>query len=206
MSKHLFIVRHAESQANSNNLTSDELTELSSIGVQQAESLANNDLFKDLQIIYVSPLKRSKQTGEVIAGRHGHLSIVENELIKEKKDPSSFSLLKRDELPWDDIKKHRMDPDWKIEDGESFNDVKKRVRLTLEMVEQSSEENILLVSHASFIKHLALFVILGDEFTPANFYKFGDRMETKNTGITTFKHKQKYYETSPSWYLMSWMS
>ena len=207
MSTKLFLIRHAESVANRDNLSSDEITTLSEAGIEQAKKLSQNPIFADLDYVYTSPLSRAVQTSEIICANNPHLKTVQADVIKERKDPSSFAMKKRDEMPWDLIKVKRLDPDWHFEDGESFNDVKSRIMNVLEMVEKLPKgSKVLLVTHGSFIKHFASYILLGKEFNPAAFHSISDRMETQNTGITVFEFKQKYYETKPSWYLVSWMS
>ncbi len=203
----LHLIRHAESLANKDNLSSDEITQLSERGIEQAKKLSKDLIFSDLDYIYTSPLVRAVQTSELISSNNPHLKIAQTDLIKEKKDPSSFAMKKKEEIPWDIIKANRHDPDWCFEDGESFNDVKDRIVKVLNMVEKlPSGSKVLLVTHGSFIKHFASYILLGERFSPEFFHSISDRMETQNTGITTFEFKQKYYETKPSWYLVSWMS
>lgn len=203
----LYIVRHGESLSNVAKSVSDDATLLSENGKKQAKEAQQYFLTIDLKSIYSSPLARAIETAKIIASPHNHLEIQQSNLLKDKKDASSLVGVSKEKIPWDYIKQHRNDPDWRHEDAESFNDIKQRVISTLELMDKYKEEdNVLIVSHNSFIKYLVLYIILGDQFTPENFYKFSDRMETKNTGVTVLERKQKYYETVPSWYLLSWMS
>jgi len=207
MNTTLYLIRHAESLANKDKLSSDEITRLSETGIEQAKSLSKNPIFADLDYIYTSPLSRAVETSEIISSSNPHLKIIKTDLIKEKKDPSSFAMKKKEEIPWDIIKANRHNPDWCMEDGESFNEVKGRIVKVLDMVEKlPSGSKVLLVTHGSFIKHFTSYILLCERFVPDFFHPISDRMETQNTGITTFELKQKYYETKPSWYLISWMS
>lgn len=203
----LYIVRHGESLSNVTNSVSDDETPLSDKGKSQAEEGSKYFLNIDLKAIYSSPISRSLETAKIVAAPHSHLEIQSSDLLKDKRDATSIVGMNKEEIPWDYIKQNRNDPDWRHEDAESFNDIKERVISMLNLLDEYKEEDsVLLVSHNSFIKYLVFYIMLGAQFTPENFYKFSDRLETRNTGVTILERKQKYYETTPSWYLLSWMS
>lgn len=203
----LYLIRHGETESNAKGIVSDKETPLSEKGINQAKEVAEKYFSSiNLDCIYSSPLKRTKQTAELIAKKHPHAKVVETHYITEKRDPSSFTNKKRNELPWDLIFSNRSNADWKYEDGESFNDVKERILSIFTELEKYPEDaNVLLVTHHSFIKHLVSYIILGNHFNPIMFYTFSDRFETKNAGVTVLERKQKYYENQPSWYLAGWM-
>ncbi len=204
----LYLVRHTESVSNKSGITSDANSPLTENGVIQAhhlgQRLASQENFKTM---YFSPYVRSKQTADIIASYFKGINLLETKLIIEKKDASSWKGKMRKDMPWDLIKKMRVNSDWKHEDGESFNDVKKRViAFFTKLKKHENEINIIAITHNSFIKHLVSYVILGDKFIPEFFYPITDRLGTKNGGITILEKKQKHYETKPSWYLESWMA
>ena len=201
----LYLVRHAQSIDNKDTRVSLDDSPLSEEGKQQTRRLCDFFVDMDLAAIYTSPFQRTRETAKAIALLKG-VKIIESKAIIEKKDASSFAGKRKEDLPWDIIKKNRKNPDWRYEDGESFNDVKARVVAILaELEKYESDVNILMVSHHSFIKHLVGYVLLGDKFIPENYCSVTDRLVTKNTGITVLERKQKYYESKPSWYLLTWM-
>jgi len=204
----LYLVRHAESISNKNGVVSDDNSPLSEEGIAQAEKLGKRLSALEISVIYTSPLTRAKQTAGIISSHLKDLKIIETKKVIEKKEASSIIGKSRKELPWDLIKKMRVDPDWRYEDGESFNDVRNRIIEFLAEIEKYPEEtNILIVTHTSFIKHLTAYVVLGEKFfVPEIYYCFSDRLETINGSVTILERKQKYYETKSSWYLVSWMS
>ena len=204
----LYLVRHTESISNKNGTVSDAISPLTKEGVVQARYLGKRlASLENFSAIYFSPFIRAKQTAEIIASCFKNPNLIKTDLIIEEKDASICEGKARKEMPWDLIKKMRIDPDWRQEDGESFNDVKKRVIASLAELEKYGDEtNIIIVTHNSFIKHLVSYITLGDKFTPEFFYPITDRLGTRNGGITILEKKQKYYETKPSWYLESWMA
>lgn len=204
----LYIIRHAESVSNVTKLNAGQDSPLSEKGIHQAKEIGEQLAHTDFSIIYTSPCARSKQTGELInSTRNKSVQIFESKLIDEKREATSLLNLKRDEMPWDIIKKNRHNPDWHFEDEESFSDINNRASQFLELLKSYNEDDqVLIISHHSFIKHLILQVLLQQELEPTIFYKIAERMETKNTGITILEKKQKYFESSPSWYLSQWMA
>ncbi len=202
----VYLIRHGESLSNASNTVASPKTPLTEDGIIQVK-LLRDTLFKNITFtaIYTSPLERTKQTAHVIC--KSELDILETSLLSEKKDPTSFESLRKEDLPWEIIKKERLNPDWKLEDGESFNDIKFRViKIMQELQKYPTDANILLVTHNSFIKFITLYILLEDAlFNPKNYYHFADRLETKNTGVTLLEYKKKYYESTPSWYVLSWM-
>lgn len=204
----LYLVRHAESLDNKSRVVSHDESYLSQEGVIQARILGKK-LSKETKIIeiWTSPLKRAKQTAENIASFYPSLKIRQMKEITEKREASSLIGKTRKEIPWDLIIKKRLNPDWRHEDGESFNDVKKRVKSVLNKLEEyPNDTGVLMVTHNSFIKYFVAFIVLGDRFAPETFYPFADKLETKSGGVTMMERKQKYYEKEPSWYLATWMS
>jgi len=204
----LYLVRHTESVSNKNGTVSDVASPLTKEGITQAHYLGQKlASFGNFSTIYFSPFTRTKETAEIVASYFNNPNLIETDLIVEKRDSSSYEKKARKELPWGLIKKKRLDPDWRHEDGESFNDIKKRVIVSVaELKKYEEEANIIMITHNSFIKYLVSYVILEDKFTPEFFYPITDRLGTKNGGITILEKKQKYYETKPSWYLESWMA
>ena len=191
----LYLVRHTESASNKNGTVSDAASPLTKEGITQAHCLVKKlASFENFSAIYFSPFARTKQTAEIIASHFENPNLVETDLIVEKKDASSCEGKTRKEMPWDLIKKMRVDPNWRHKDGESFNDVKKRAIASLAKLKKYREEtNIIMVTHNSFIKYLVSYIILEDKFTPEFFYPITDRLGTKNGGITILEKKQKYY-------------
>lgn len=201
----VYIIRHAESVNNTAGTVAEENSPLSANGVKQANDLAEKLKDINLQAIYTSIQKRAIETASILSKYH-HLKIIKSDLLVDKKEATSTLGQRKEDLPWDEIKKMRADPEWKHEDGESFNEVKKRVQCFISELERfDSKSDVLVITHNSFIKHLILYILLGEGLSPVIYYKIADRMETKNSGVTIIECKQKYYESTPSWYLQSWM-
>jgi len=147
----LFIARHGQTRWNrEGRLQGWKDAPLTDKGVEQAESLKERLSEEDIDVVYCSPLGRTKKTAEIILeGRD--LSIKEDKRIKE------INMGKWEGTKGEEIKKifpdlyfdfwerpHLYDPI----SGESFHDLKERVVSFIEeILEKHEDENILIVSH-----------------------------------------------------------
>lgn len=201
----LYLLRHGECGKRSARNPDPPLTDE---GIGQSEKMSKGFLKADIAAIYYSPHLRARQTAEIIfkdINRHG-LEIQSSELIREKQDPDWFNAENRRDLPWDIIKKERLNPDWKLDGGESFREMNGRILSALELMirNHGTNRNILWVTHNSVIKFILASVILGDkkELTDL-FYSAFDRIEIKRGGYYAIEYKKKYYEPYPDWYLVN---
>jgi probable phosphoglycerate mutase len=147
----LFIIRHAESEWNPIGRYQGLLDPgLSERGLKQAELLGRALEKEKLDAIYSSPLKRTYQTAQEIAKRHG-LEIIEDRRIIEI-DHGVWSGMLVEEV------KERFPEDFrmwleephrvKFEGGESLQDVFKRVKDFLEFIrEKHWGQTVAVVSH-----------------------------------------------------------
>ncbi len=150
-SNQYFILRHAESTKNQDGeVTSSKLEkdvyDLTEKGKTQAEKVARDLKGKKIDLIFSSPFLRTKRTAEIIAsGLKLKLKIDERlkevDYGSEHEGMSPESFLKA--LPYPEYFSHKLGLD-----GESRDDVKKRVFNFIKEIEEKYEnKNILIVSH-----------------------------------------------------------
>lgn len=201
----LYLLRHGECGRRSAENPDPPLTDE---GVNQSEKLGRHLIKTDITAIYHSPYLRARQTAEIIfsGSKKSGIIIKSNDLIKEKQDPDWFNTENRRDLPWDIIRKERLNPEWKLSGGESFSEINCRVSRALQqMIENhGTNRNILWVTHNSVIKFIVASVILGAkrELTDL-FYSVFDRIEIRRGGYYVIEYKRKFYENSPNWYLIN---
>jgi probable phosphoglycerate mutase len=147
----LFIVRHAESEWNPVGRYQGLLDPgLSERGLKQAELLGGALEKEKIDFLYSSPLRRTYQTAQEIAKRHG-LEVIEDRRIIEI-DHGVWSGMLVEEV------KERFPEDFrmwleephriKFEGGESLEDVFKRVKDFLEFLrEKHWGQTVAIVSH-----------------------------------------------------------
>ena len=69
--KHLYFIRHGQSQANLDKIIATPDSPLTALGVSQAKETANRLLSFSIDKIFSSPMPRARQTAEVIADSIG---------------------------------------------------------------------------------------------------------------------------------------
>ena len=151
-----FILRHAESEKNKNNINGVEINntklendkyKLTKKGVERANKLARDLKKKKIDLIFSSPFLRTKNTAEIIANVLG-LSVKIDDRLKEMDHGSVcegkdyYVCVPKEEYPYKDF-----DTKFGL-DGESRNDVRKRIFEFIQEIEEKHEgQNILIVSH-----------------------------------------------------------
>ena len=175
----LYLLRHGECRKRSVNEADPPLTDE---GISQSEKMSKTLKGSDISVIYYSPHLRARQTAEIIVSHFGgcdRVLVGENPLIREKQDPEWFNTENRRNLPWDIIKQERLNPDWKMEEGESFNEIKNRIENALDLMIKchGTNTNVLWVTHNSIIKFIVSSVVLGRKKEEMDlFYSIFDRI------------------------------
>lgn len=154
----LIATRHAETNYNVKDLVNYDPSVdvyLTDKGIKQAENLAEQ--LKDFKFdaIYVSRLKRTHQTADIINHYH-ELKLIENELLDDTRNgfegrPYSEAKGWRDSQPDPAAARY-------LNKFESVNDMTERVRKFLDFLKQHHQdnENILIVTSSHLIKQLRM--------------------------------------------------
>ena len=147
------VVRHGETDYNKlgkfHGITDIELNE---IGRKQAME-AKEQIKNNYDVIISSPLKRARETAEIINGKLG-LEIIENDLLKER----DFGNLEG--LTWEEFSKkypeeaskNNIDFQPELEKGEKIEDVENRLKEFIAWLKASGYKKPLLVTHAGVIR------------------------------------------------------
>lgn len=192
----IYLVRHGESEANKNKLHNTPATKLTKRGVHQAKMLAKRLRDIHIDFIYASTHTRSLQTAEEIS-KELDIPIEKWSEIVEVITPSVNWGKPVDEKKVFDIDKN-IDKNYirgkRHSDEELFVEIKTRVNKVLKhLVMHHKSQNILLVSHNSFIKMLLLCAILGEELTPQTYVRFRHHARIDNSGISVLEYHQKKF-------------
>ncbi len=157
----IFLVRHGQTDWNKNHVIQGQHTDvpLNETGIQQAKDRAK--AFKDFKFdkIYTSPLKRAKQTAQIIAEACGMEEPVED-----------VRFIERDFGPIDGTKSTGHPLKFYFEDidgAENEEDLFIRIREALEDLSQSSK-NFLVVSHGGIIGSYVWHKLNRDDFSLVN--------------------------------------
>jgi len=142
----IYIIRHGETDSNKEKIIMgcrvDEL--LNTRGVEQVNKLADSINEGDFDVIFTSPLKRARQTAEIIANKI-------NAPILERKE-----IIERD---WGSVTGKRRDDAIEIlinskpDDVESTDRIKKRLmKFISEIKRDYFDKKVLIVAHGGILK------------------------------------------------------
>lgn len=159
----LIVVRHGETIWNERELIQGHLdTDLSPLGIRQAEAIAERLTEKKVTAIYSSDLKRAYKTAECLADKTGHKIITDSRLRErclgifqgftmdevERKYPVEFNLYKT------------AGPDHIVPEGESRRQQFERsIECIKEIVERHPDECVVVVAHGGVLNGLFRYVL-----------------------------------------------
>lgn len=154
----IYVIRHGLTELNKKKIVNGQIDEpLAPEGIKQAKA-AISLIPESIKYIYVSPLKRARQTAEIINSKLKrpislHIGLTEIHMGslagKSWDQMGSGAELK---------KKHRaIEFDYRAKGGESVSDVKKRVISFLKKINgQHLDYEVLIVTHGGIIRLLHL--------------------------------------------------
>lgn len=201
MEKHIYFVRHGQSESNVDGIIRGRDTKLTEKGRAQAHAVGERFTKVKLDAIITSPFTRAADTAAIIAE---HLNLVpeQNDLFGEWLDSSHLIGLHRDhplakegdEL----ITSMAHDHHFRRGDEETFAELVARADLALRSLEAHSAERICVVTHGAFLIILLGVMIFGTEFKKKEFGPMFWGFQHSNTGITYA------IRTEPRWEIMTW--
>ena len=139
----IYLIRHAEKEKLS---TDPPLTKL---GQEQAQKTA--EYFKDIQIdkIYSSPLKRTKETSEIIS-KYLKMNFEIDDLLKERFNWGDIKNQTHSEFVemW---KKSSLARNWQPPEGFSSDEAGDRLKKFIETIDKNNVDKVIAVSHGGII-------------------------------------------------------
>ena len=150
----LVLVRHGETVHNvAGTVQGWQDSALSDKGRDQVQRLAQRLLAHRVDAIFSSPLQRARATADAIAAATG-LEVHELEDLREMNyggwEGMSFLDVRRDWL--DHYHRWAADPDFPCPDGESHNDVLRRMGAAFEAIKTAPARRPVVVSHGTAIR------------------------------------------------------
>jgi broad specificity phosphatase PhoE len=157
----LYLIRHARTEDSANGLHQSDETPIITEGVDFS-------IYNDLnpEKMYSSPQVRAKQTAERLFGEYEVLDyiyeVIHPSFLIGKEKKLSQEMWKRVE------KDFRNDPDWRYEDGESFNEIKARAKKLMNSLKSQPYKSVAIVSHGIFFRYVLGVRALGESFAPSH--------------------------------------
>jgi broad specificity phosphatase PhoE len=208
-------VRHGESASNAAPggmaLPLERGDRLTERGFEQAREVAERLGAAGATRILASPLRRARETAEVIAERLD-LPITEVEELRELRESDAF-----DELSLEDqrlrrwsqwMADHGEDPDYSYRGGESFNEITGRARALQERLVADDVESTIAVSHGIFMRFFLMEVVFAGAFRPDQVRDLW-QLASVNCRVCDFEYRDPdpvaNYARRP-WRCLSWMA
>ncbi|OGC80810.1 hypothetical protein A2943_02975 [Candidatus Adlerbacteria bacterium RIFCSPLOWO2_01_FULL_51_16] len=204
--KHIYFVRHGETETNAKKLHFSSPTDpLTQKGQEQARFMAERCSRLPLEALISSTFTRAKQTADAISQKTG-LSPIDSDLFIEckfaskywSKDRADVEALADLELIW----KNWGVSDYRIADEENYEDIVERSDKALAFLVQRPEEHIGVVTHGLFLNNLIARALFGKSFTPEVSTTISISMETINTGLTIVRYDKDRVDRP--WTLWVW--
>jgi probable phosphoglycerate mutase len=191
----VYFVRHGESVGNKSGLHQKEDMPLSETGRLQAEKIAERLRKYKIDLIFTSPIQRTKETAGIIS-KSLDIPVEVMDELAEAKGPSEIvgmaisnpEALRVKNL----IRENYAKGNWKYSDEENFDDLNVRIRSFLDhILKTHKDQDILCVSHATLIKFIVCKMVFGDELTPRIFHIFFHHFWASNTGLTVCEYEEE---------------
>ncbi len=184
----LIIVEHGQTEHGAQRLHQFANSELSKVGVKQAELLARRIKDSDADIIVSSKLTRAKQTAQIIA-KQIKKKILYTALLNEKRRPSEIegkSIDSKDVVSIKkEIKMHAVDKNWHYSDEENISEFRERIIKLLGYISQRREKTVMIVSHSYVITSLVALMLLGEkDLTTERMQTISKFLDLDNTGVS----------------------
>lgn len=199
----LIFVRHGDTEVKAEEFVQSVENPLSEAGVLQAKEIANRLINYNIDLIVASPLPRTRQTA-IIINETLRKPLSFNNLLAEVKWPTELEGKKLDDPKVVEYRKLRnknniAGSQWHYSDEENFVDLKIRAGELLDELKDLKGENILAVTHSTFMKVVVTVMCHGDNVTWPIYYDFLNFTRPKHTSISTFN-----LTNDGKWHLDSW--
>jgi len=191
--KTVVFVRHGQSvdNANASGVFQSVNSPLNEKGRAQSIAVANRLASIPFDSLISSPLRRAKETAQIISSRTGK-QVLFSGLFVERIKPTAI-----DGKPWTDEEARKTWQAWRktlhtpgerVADGENFDDIVSRADEALSYLETRPESSLTVVTHGYFLRTLIARTVLGDHLTGESLKHFQEHSSVSNTGITVMQY------------------
>ncbi len=211
--RHVYIVRHGESNANTSGVDLGNDSLLTEKGYAQAFSIAKRiSHIKGIETIVTSPLRRAVQTAEIISQTVG-IPFQENKLFTQRLRPSCVKNKRHTDPEVRKVMKEiflgYLIPGHRHSDEENLDEIKIRMKNALDFLKDNPFQHICVVTHGMILRALFCAVFSGTDFTGQDFQRAIQSLEPDNIGVTYIRVKDESNvlvpgEMESSWRLITW--
>ncbi len=190
---YIYFVRHGQTEFNVSGMFQTAETPLSNEGEMQATKVAERLSKTKIDEIWSSPMKRARQTADLI-NEYQKVHILEEENLREIKRATSFEgKLQTDptiaHIADEVLAKEKSDPYYKFEDSDQFVQVIDRCRVLLKKLEKKADGvdedfSLCIATHGLILSTILLCILLPAEADPAHLLSAKRKIWQENTSIS----------------------
>lgn len=204
--KYIYFVRHGQSAGNLDPIIQGPNDPLIDIGREQARFVGDRLRRIKAEVILTSPMPRARETAAII---HDATKLpVEEQLLFREYTPPTALWGKSKDLPECQLflrsqRANIADASWHYADEDNYHDLHTRAVEALAHLVARLETNIIVISHAGFIRALLTAMLtegIPDALTATRFMRF---LKPQNTGITLCRYRSDATRRN-KWRLLTW--
>jgi broad specificity phosphatase PhoE len=184
----VYFVRHGESEENAKRVLQGPDSKLTELGKSQANYVAGRFKNIPIDLVLSSDMERAKKTADAIC-RVVDQGVKYSKLLREMMRPEELWGIKYDDPKHQDdldewVEKRYKDEHYKYSSEENLLQAKNRAKKALEFIENQEANNIVVVTHGTFLRMLAGAMMGNDEYISEFFKHTKGHLIMLNTGIT----------------------
>lgn len=202
----IYFVRHGESIDNKNGIIPGDKSFLSARGKRNAIFAAKKLQKVSINLIISSNQARALQTADILAKKL-KLKIIKDSCLRERKFPSEITGKREDEVfvkrVLNMMYSRSQNKRWHYSDEENFTEFKNRVRRFLRRKLCHLNKDIIIVSHAGFIRMIMCLIKYGNQASYFDYSRIRNRTKIKsglimrvnlnNSSLCEFRKKADSY-------------
>jgi len=188
-------LRHGDTEEKAEERVQEKNNPLSEAGKLQAAKVIKDLVPFKIDLVVSSPMPRARDTAMII-NNSLQKEVVFSDLLVEVKWPTKLEGIRVDDPKVVEYRtlrneKNVSDVSWHFSDEENFADLKMRAMKLLEWLKGLKGENILVVTHSTFLKVIVAVMCHGEKVVWPIYYDFLTFTRPKHTSISTFNLTDK---------------
>lgn len=202
MEKHIYFVRHGQSESNVDGIYRGKKAQLTEMGHEQARIVAERIERIGVEAVISSTFPRAHDTALAIGERVG-LPVETFELFGEWAEPTNVMNLHIEHPVRKESRRvisETHDHDFRLHDEETFSELQVRAEKAMTALLAHRASRICVVTHGGFLRALIGHLAFGSNFTKKLFVDFMDHFYTTNVGITYVR----FDDEKSRWKLVTW--
>ena len=149
----LYVIRHGETEQGKNKIIANVKEPLNATGINQAIKVGKDIQKLDIDVVYCSPMERTKHTLKLFNLDKDIPVIIDNRIIE--RNMGKYENMPFEDFNWDILWDYNSD--LKYTECESMKSVYKRVSEFINDIKSNNDKNVLLVTHGGISRAIYWF-------------------------------------------------